>query len=436
MRKSNLRALCMSAMIGVAGITGTVGAVANVGMTVAYASDKAVTKVTLRVDSKLKPGDTLPSISYNNSGESTSVGDGEIVVSNTSDTYSIVDAEWTTSTSKVMEVGQQPQMKLTLRPNSVGGDQYQFKGTYRSSNVSIRKADFVSASKSGGDLIVKVKVRAVEGTFSAPDNAYWKDNSKGTARWDEPEDGGTGRYEVELRRGSSKVYSTETNNRSFNFYPYMTKKGTYTFRVRTIAKTTKEKDYGDKSDWVESDEIYLAEEDVSDGSGQESGSTITAGGPGTSNTPGGNINVGWRQSGGNWYFYYPDGSYQKNGWSMIGGSWYLFNSSGQMLTGWQTINGQTYYLSDSGAMLTGWIQWGGRWYYLNTTPDQYQGALVKGRWWTVNGKACYLGADGARATGWTQVDGNWYYFYPDSGARAENTYVDSFYVDQNGVWVH
>ena len=251
MRKSNLRALCMSAMIGVAGITGTVGAVANVGMTVAYAADKAVTKVTLRVDSKLKPGDTLPSISYNNSGESTSAGDGEIVVSNTSDTYSIVDAEWTTSTSKVMEVGQQPQMKLTLRPNSVGGDQYQFKGTYRSSNVSIRKADFVSASKSGGDLIVKVKVRAVEGTFSAPDNAYWKDNSKGTARWDEPEDGGTGRYEVELRRGSSKVYSTETNNRSFNFYPYMTKKGTYTFRVRTIAKTTKEKDYGDKSDWVE-----------------------------------------------------------------------------------------------------------------------------------------------------------------------------------------
>ena len=107
-----------------------------------------------------------------------------------------------------------------------------------------------------------------------------------------------------------------------------------------------------------------------------------------------------------------------------------------MQTGWQTINGQTYYLSDSGAMLTGWIQWGGRWYYLNTTPDQYQGALVKGRWWTVNGKACYLGADGARATGWTQVDGNWYYFYPDSGARAENTYVDSFYVDQNGVWVH
>ena len=32
----------------------------------------------------------------------------------------------------------------------------------------------------------------------------------------------------------------------------MTQVGTYTFRVRTIAKTSKQDDYGKNSEWVES----------------------------------------------------------------------------------------------------------------------------------------------------------------------------------------
>ena len=53
---------------------------------------------------------------------------------------------------------------------------------------------------------------------------------------------------------------------SFNFYPWMTKAGTYSFKVRAVPKTGD--DYASKSSWTESDEIYIAQEDVSDGSGQ------------------------------------------------------------------------------------------------------------------------------------------------------------------------
>ena len=109
-------------------------------------------------------------------------------------------------------------------------------------------------------MVIKAKLKPIKGTFEAPEDAYWKDNAKGTAKWEEPDNGGTGQYEVELRKGSTKIYTTETTGKTFNFYPYMTQAGTYTFRVRTIAKTSKQDDYGKNSEWVESDEIYLAKE--------------------------------------------------------------------------------------------------------------------------------------------------------------------------------
>lgn len=403
--------------------------VSVMGAMTSMAADKTVSSVSIRIDSKLEPGSTLPDISYNNTG-SNSATDGDICVSSSSDKYAITDVKWVTSTSKTMNVGSQPEMKVTLTPS----EDYQFKGTYRSSNVSVRYGTFVSASKSGSDLVVKLRVRAIKGTFAPPENAYWKDNAKGTARWEEPEDGGTGRYEVVLRKGSSKVHSVETTSRSYNFYPYMTKAGTYTFRVRTIAKTSKEEDYGQSSEWIESDEIYLAKEDVSDGTGRND-NNVTSGGPSGGSGPTGNTKVGWQYINNYWYYYYPDGSYQKSGWAAVNGKWYLFQSDGRMLTGWQNINNQTYYLANSGEMVVGWVPWNNRWYYMNPTQDAYVGCMLKSRWADVNGKSYYFGSDGAMAEGWVQVDGNWYYFYPGAGNKAVNTWIDTFYVNESGVWV-
>ena len=407
-------------------------ALSGTAVLTAFAADRTISSVSIRIDSELESGTSLPEIDYTNNGDTGDVADGSICVTVNSDKYSITDVEWVTSTSKTMDVGDTPEMRVTLTPNSVGDDDYEFKGTYRSSNVSVRYGSFVSATKKDGNLQVKLKVRAIEGTFAAPEDAYWRDNSKGTARWEEPEEGGTGRYEVVHRRGSTKVHTVETTSRSYNFYPYMTKKGTYTFRVRTIAKTNKQEDYGKSSEWVESDEIYLAEEDVSDGRGQDSSST--SGGPSGSG-PSGNTRVGWQKFDNYWYYYYPDGSYQREGWVLVADKWYLFQADGRMLTGWQDRNGQTYYLTNNGDMVVGWVQWGNRWYYMNPTKDAFEGAMLRERWADVNGISYYFGSDGAMAEGWVQVDGNWYYFYPGSGQKAVNTWVDTFYVNESGIWV-
>ncbi|MCD8369739.1 MAG: N-acetylmuramoyl-L-alanine amidase family protein [Clostridiales bacterium] len=416
-------------MIGISGMAGDIGRIVALAST---SDNKTITDVKLTVYSKLEAGETLPSIDYNNSDSDGSVDSGDICVTNSSSQYSITDAEWVTSTSKTMDVGDTPTMKVTLSPNSTGSYDYEFKGSYKSSNVTIKKGTFVSASKSSGKLIVKLKVREIEGTFGEPEDVYWKDNTMGTAKWDEPDEGSTGKYQVELKRGGSKVYSTTTTARTFNFYPYMTKAGMYTFRVRTIAKTSDDEDYGKSSDWVESDELEIAEEDVSDGTGQESASDGAFAEPGTGTT--GNTTVGWQYLDNSWYYYYPDGTYATGGWLDVGGANYLFGSDGKMLTGWQNQNNQTYYIEDSGEMRTGWITWNGQWYYANETQDEYLGCLLKERWLILGDKTYYLTATGQMAEGWVQVDGNWYYFYPGSGEKAYNTWVGTFYVDENGVW--
>ncbi len=400
-------------------------ALSGIAVMPAFAADKTISSVTIRVDSELEPGDTLPEISILNGTNSTDVDEGGICILNSNEKYSITGAEWVTSTSREMEVGDKPTMKVRLEPNRVGDDDYFFKGTYRSSNVNIKSGDFISASKDDGELVIKLRVDPIEGDFPAPEDAYWKDNAKGTARWEEPEEGSTGRYEVVLRRGSSKVTTIETSGHSYNFYPYMTKAGTYSFRVRTIAKTSSEEKYGNNSDWVESDEIYIAKEDVSDGTGQQD-STVSS--------PGVVQNVGWRKYDNCWYYYYPDGSYQRDSWKKINNKWYLFQSDGKMLTGWQNRDGQTYYLTENGDMLTGWILAGNRWYYLNPTPDSYEGALLRSRWETIDGKTYYFGADGAMLEGWHQIGSGWYYFYPGAGNKATDTFIDGFYVDHDGVW--
>lgn len=387
-----------------------------------------ITSVKIRVSSGIEPGEKLPDITYSNDNSDASAGDGDVVISCSSDRYYISDAKWTTSTSRTIDVGDEPEMKVWLEPRDSSGEDNYFKGTYRSSNVNINGGKFVSASKSGDRLIVRLKTRPVKGTFGEPSDAYWKDNARGTAKWSKPDDDGTGSYEVILRRGSNQIHKIETSGTSFNFYPWMTTAGTYSFKVRTIPKSSKEEQYGTKSEWIESDELYVAKEDVSDGSGRNDGSS--------NNGINGNTQVGWQFISGYWYYYYPDGNYQKAGWLAVGDKWYLFQQDGKMLRGWQNVGGNSFFLADSGDMLTGWIQNGGRWYYLNTTPGSDQGKMLKNCWTVIDGKEYYLTGDGSMAEGWHEAGGNWYYFYPGAGNKAVNTYINTFYVDESGVWRH
>lgn len=397
----------------------------------ALAATAAISSVTIRVGTDVQAGEEAPD-SIDTISDSLETRDGTYAATN-SDKYEVRDAEWTSSTTSERElaVGDEPKMKVFLSTTGYysGDREYIFRGGYSSGNVTVKGGTFVSARVvDGGDgLEITVKMNGIKGQYPTPDDAYWKGSGYGNAVWVMDSDNrkiASGYYDVYLYRGSSIVKRLEAfKGTSYNFYPYMTKKGNYYFKVRVVPFTESEKKYGTKGEWLDSDEVYVDESHVSDGTGQTDGNGLS-----TSTT-----NVGWIQDGGFWYFRYPDSSYQKNGWLKVNEKWYLFDGTGKMLTGWQTKDGHTYFLKDSGDMLTGWIKGGEKWYYLNPAIGGPEGAMYKG-WLTLSGKTYYMDSNGAMLEGWHKVEDNWYYFYPESGYKATNTYIQSFYVDNNGIW--
>ncbi|MFR3730146.1 N-acetylmuramoyl-L-alanine amidase family protein [Lacrimispora sp.] len=391
----------------------------SVPLEASAAAAKTISSVTIYAGlEEIESGETLPS----ETSFKTTEGTGNYVYTN-NDRYEVSDLEWITSDSKEMKIGSEPKMKVTLR--AVDSDTYAFKGGYKSSNVTIKGGTYVSSNRSGTDtLYVTFTFKPIKGTYESPENAEWRDSGFGNARWSSVDDS-SGAYDVYLYRGSSVVKKVEKlKATSYNFYPYMTKAGTYSFKVRTVPYTDTEEKYGKKSEWTESDEVYLPEEKVSDGRGQDSGNDSIVS----------SQDVGWIKSGNTWYYRYPDGSYQKNTWSNINGKWYLFDSSGAMLTGWQQKNGLWYYLNNDGAMLTGWIKSNNVWYYLNPSASNgVEGAMVCG-WINYNNKWYYTNSNGEMQEGWKEIDGNWYYFYPGDGSKAVSTTIGGFQVDANGVW--
>ena len=91
----------------------------------------------------------------------------------TSDKYEVASAEW--SNDKDVSIGDTPKITVWLEPNysSSGEYDYRFRSSYSSGNVSISGGEFVSASKSGSDLKVVLRVNGVKGTYEAPENAEW-----------------------------------------------------------------------------------------------------------------------------------------------------------------------------------------------------------------------------------------------------------------------
>lgn len=99
--------------------------------------------------------------------------------------------------------------------------------------------------------------------------------------------------------------------------------------------------------------------------------------------------VGWVQSLSSklWYYMNADGVMVSNCWIKDNDKWYHFNENGAMQTGWNYIDNNWYCLEQSGAMKTGWINDKGTWYYCS-----------------------------------------------ESGAMLHNTFVDGYYLGDNGAW--
>lgn len=364
--RHNLKAAAVSALAIMAALAMSIPA---------YAADKKISEVKFRVNAKPEAGD--------------SIGDPDVQVTKgnveiTEQEFDNDDSEW--------ERGDKPVIYLTIEAK----DGYQLSGTKLSATKSAYKVTKRSGDKS--EWKVKITMSAVDGDLDTVEDLSW---SNRTATWDSVSD--ASKYEVKLYRNSSTVTTVTTTGTSYNFYPYMTKSGDYTFKVRAV-------DGSDKGEWSdESDEYYM------------NSSNVYTGTPPTDNSSGGstpaNANGQWVNSIYGWS-YYINGVPVKNNWVYVDNEWYHLNANGFMDTDWIYTDNNWFYLnpvSDGtrGKMLTGWQQIGPYKYYLNPVSD---------------------GTRGARKTGYQFIDGAWYLFDLNSGALWTNMVTPNGMVaDANGV---
>ena len=384
------------------------------GAGTSLATEKNISSISIKINAANLQGSYTDDLNINYGSDS----GGDVNVYTGSDRYYITEVVFSEGRRKI-ELGDEVKLRITLESS---GDNT-FRSSYSSSTIMVEGGKYLSSTKRNGALVVNVKMHAIKGTYSVPENVEWGE-SLGTAKWDEPS-GGSGYYELVLYRGGNQVARVEEyRGNSYNFYSYMTQKGNYRFKIRSIAPSKGSKSKGKSSSWVNSEEFYLDQENIYKGKGAGPGSD------GNSQS----FPVGWVKDGSTWYYRYPDGSYKKSGWEQIGGIWYLFDGSGRMLTGWQQWDGAYYYLNASGAMFMGWLKDNNKWYYLYT--ESPQGKMLAGSWLHFgDGKYYYLSANGAMCEGWTQIGNKWYYFYPGRGEMAYNTTIDTFYLGNDGAWV-
>lgn len=397
------------------------------GSQTAFAATSYVSSISITLDVTPTVGESLPDLDTGYTSDNCAV----MIPNN--DKYDIESAKWSSSTKNDVKIGGVYTIKVTLKALN----DYKFSSSsYTSSKVKVKNGTFVSASRSSSDrLVVTVKTKPAKGDLDSPGEAYWETTKSGSsdlgrAKWDSVEDAS---YEAYLYRGSKVVHRTgELHVSNYDFFPYMTSKGTYTFKVRALPSNDEVSKYASKSDWTGSDEVYIDENDAARAAKKKpsSANTNTSSGNNSGNSqqaPENTNAVGWIKAENRWYYRYPDGTYLKNGWGNIGGTWYLFDANGMMLTGWQLKNGAYYYMNSEGKLHTGWLLDRNSWYYLTES-----GAMATG-WLTLGDKTYYLGGDGAMLTGWNEIDGQIYYLYPD-GHKAVNEVIDTFYVNQDGVW--
>ena len=139
-------------------------------------------------------------------------------------------------------------------------------------------------------------------------------------------------------------------------------------------------------------------------------------------------NVGWVQSGGNWFFYRDNA--RVTGWLNDGGVWYYLQSGGAMATGWVDDGGVWYFMHANGAMATGWVSDGGVWYFMHAS-----GAMATG-WINDGGTWFFLRPNGAMATGWLQDGGTWYYLHANGAMATGWVLIDGtwHYFLSSGAW--
>ena len=197
-----------------------------------YASTQRETvtsvKLTVRCDPKPEVGKEAGTVTVTQQ-------DGRISITESAAYYDMDDAVWLR--------GETPSIRVELSLNDTA--RYRFTSATKVTVSGFQSE--VSSKKvlGGGDsLQVNIRLPKVTGPLGDIEEYYWEEN---TAHWSDA--GDADRYEVRLYRGNSLVKTISTNRNEFDFYPYMTRAGEYSFRVRGLSSSDEQ-----KSPWTERSE--------------------------------------------------------------------------------------------------------------------------------------------------------------------------------------
>lgn len=151
----------------------------------------------------------------------------------------------------------------------------------------------------------------------------------------------------------------------------------------------------------------------------------------------GEVQTGWVQDNGSWYYLKELTGEQKGiglmqkGFLEVNKTWYYFDESGAMKENqWFQTKDGWYYADKSGAVkVDEWFQVGDKWYIATG-----QGTILTNVMVTYQDEDYHFKASGEMsANEWVEANGYWFYA-SKSGAILKNTTTpDGYYVNANGI---
>lgn len=151
----------------------------------------------------------------------------------------------------------------------------------------------------------------------------------------------------------------------------------------------------------------------------------------------GEVQTGWVQDNGSWYYLSELTGEQKGiglmqkGFLEVSGKWYYFDGSGAMKENqWLQTKDGWYYADKSGALkVDEWFQVGNKWYVASG-----KGTILTNVFITYQDEVYHFNASGEMSENeWFEVNGGWFYASKSGAILRNTTTPDGYYVNANGI---
>lgn len=151
----------------------------------------------------------------------------------------------------------------------------------------------------------------------------------------------------------------------------------------------------------------------------------------------GEVQTGWVQDNGSWYYLSELTGEQKGiglmqkGFLEVSGKWYYFDESGAMKENqWLQTKEGWYYADKSGAVkVAEWFQVAGKWYYATGA-----GTIATNAWLPSNDEVYHFNESGVMSENeWFEAEGYWFYAGKSGAILRNTTTPDGYYVNAKGI---